>query len=200
MAKYLKHIHNVVTIYSSGRTDFLTVNAIPGLVVLYDDIINEDNMSVNYNAHIWDDYIQKGYWTVIVGPIIWEDLIISVAVHSVGVWYRNGGGSISWPVSGAAEGSVVSFIQGAYSDSDLGYSSDSFILTTDNITLDTHSWQLIYTPTDPVISNGAFALNFTLRPYASPLSLTLANYTCTLKINGKLLTALAKIEFLAEGS
>ena len=49
MAKYLKHIHNVVTIYSSGRTDFLTVNAIPGLVVLYDDIINIDITSVNYN-------------------------------------------------------------------------------------------------------------------------------------------------------
>lgn len=65
MTKYLKHINTAITTYSSGRTDFVSITATPNEVRLYDDVINEDNMSVNYNAHIWDDYIKNNYWTII---------------------------------------------------------------------------------------------------------------------------------------
>ena len=63
--KYLKHLLNAVTTYSSGRPDFVQVTAEPGLVVPYYDIVNEDEQSANFNVAIWDDYIAKNYWTVI---------------------------------------------------------------------------------------------------------------------------------------
>ena len=68
--KYLKHINIAITTYSSGRTDFVSITAKPGEIHLYDNVIIEDNMSVNYNAHIWDDYIKNNYWTVIEVPAL----------------------------------------------------------------------------------------------------------------------------------
>ena len=65
MTKYLKHINPFAANYSSGRTDVLTISATPGTVLLYSDIVNEDNTSKDYNAHLWDDYVSKGHWTII---------------------------------------------------------------------------------------------------------------------------------------
>lgn len=65
MTKYLKYINPFAANYSSGRTDVLTISATPGTVLLYSDVVNEDNTSKDYNAHLWDDYVSKGHWTVI---------------------------------------------------------------------------------------------------------------------------------------
>jgi hypothetical protein len=174
MTKYLKHLNSFVTTYSTGRTDVLTISAEPGKLLLYDDMVNDNNTSDNYNADTWDEYITKGYWTVINSGATWNNFIASFAPVSSSSFIFDGGGAAAWPIIGASGN--FTFSQGSY----ISGTGDQFIVT----------------QTGPSITGGTLPLNVQSNQNAGAT----ADYNCTVSVNGQTLTAVLTIEYAPQGS
>ena len=131
MTKYLKHINAAISTYASGRSDSPTLSAAPGFVIKYDDVVVEDNTSVDYNAHIWNNYIVNNYWTVIEipsGPPVWNDFVTSYApVLSPGhqTWVA------SWPIVINDPVTSFSFAAGPEVSNSYGTPGNDLITVTD---------------------------------------------------------------------
>ena len=190
MTKYLKHLNLAVTTYSSGRTDFVSVTAAPGEIRLYDDIINEDNTNVNYNAHIWDDYIKNNYWTVlelapVIGPTSWLDFTTSYApIHSVG----NSTWIAQWPIT--IHGPLTSFTFTRLSEPDNTYHYDYFL------NVGQYLFDVISTA-DPVSGNSSITIKLTSNIFSTPIW---ATENCQAVINGVTYNAVLTVEYSPLGS
>lgn len=83
--KYLKHLNNAITVYYSGRPDFDLVTSKPDDLLLYNDIVDEDPKSENYNYAIWETYIKNNWWTVITINV--PEPVVPIVVPSyAGIW------------------------------------------------------------------------------------------------------------------